>query len=138
MYRHDNQEIRSLGCEYHEELNNTHENGFPKLLSTEIMEPCFVAAVVELLATASTDKQLTITSKVRSCATANTSFGWIQSTKLENNPCNSETQKGIVNSETCPSISELFHDTEVVMMLREQYVGHMFSHSWKMLNILEL
>ena len=27
-YRHDNLEIRSLGCVYHEELNNTHNNFF--------------------------------------------------------------------------------------------------------------
>ena len=37
-YRH-NQEIRGLGCEYHEELN-THDNFFPQRLTTHILKPC--------------------------------------------------------------------------------------------------
>ena len=35
-------------------------------------------------------------------------------------------QKGTVNSETCPSTSRMFDDTEVVMKLAEQYDGDMF------------
>ena len=95
-FRHNSQAIRNLECEYHKELNNTHDKLFLPRLTTKILKPRHDRSKKKSCgATASTGNRWKVARKISSCAKAKAYIIQFQSTSLDIDPSKSVNQKGL-------------------------------------------
>ena len=112
----DNQEIRGLGCENHEELNSTHDNTFIlQKLNTKNPGAVF-SPQSSSCGRAQTQGEHSLWT--RSCAKAKAYTHWFQSTRLENNLSKSTAQKGL-------------WIRQHLQALHENFTTRRFSWSWR-------